>query len=318
MFEQVVEEIRKAKNIAISFHVSPDGDSIGSSLALMKGLRKLGKKVSILCRENIPEILSFLPSAEEINKSSGRIDSNCEVLIVLDCGNLERVNCDIITDSKSNYKLLNLDHHISNDYYGDVNCVDPQYSAMGEMIYLLLTEMGIEIDSDMAVCIYTSIMMDCGSFKYSNTTALTHKIAGALIEKNIDFPEIHRKIYENKKFALVKLSGKLIEGMYLMFDGRLCVMEASKHVIENLNVDPADVSDLVSIGTEIEGVEVVVFIKENDENYKISLRSKTSFDVRKLAEQYGGGGHSKAAGFTYSGDLMKLKNKLTKTIGDLL
>lgn len=318
MFEQVIEEINKCESIGISFHVSPDGDSIGSSLALMLGLRKLGKKVNILCKENAPEVFNFLPSVEEINKSSGRLESNYDALIILDCGNVARINCDFDKGKGRYYRLLNLDHHVSNDYYGDVNFVDTQYSAMGEMIYLLLQKMNVDIDNDMTICLYTSIITDCGSFKYSNTTALTHKIAGALIEKRIDFPDIHRKIYENKKFPLVKLAGRLIDEMYLLFEGKLCVIEARKQVTEQLSVDPADVSDLVSLGTEIEGVEVVIFIKENEDKYKISLRSKTDYDVRKLAEKFGGGGHPKAAGFTYSGDLESLKKDLIKMIGDSL
>ncbi|MDP4087803.1 MAG: bifunctional oligoribonuclease/PAP phosphatase NrnA [Bacillota bacterium] len=318
MFEQVIEEINRCESIAISFHVSPDGDAVGSSLALMNGLRKLGKKVNILCRESVPEILSFLPSAGEINKSTGIEEGYFDCLIVLDCGNIDRINIDFEINGDREYRLLNLDHHASNDYYGDVNYVDTKYSAMGEIVYLLLMEMGVEIDSDMAICLYTSIMTDCGSFKYSNTTSLTHNIAGALIDKKIDFPEIHRKIYENKKFELVKLAGKLIEGMYLQCNNRLCIIEAMANVTESLGVDPADVSDLVYIGTDIQGVEVVVFIKQNADKYKISLRSKKYFDVRVLAEKYGGGGHAKAAGFSYTGDLEKLKQDLIKMIGDSL
>ncbi|WP_163192653.1 DHH family phosphoesterase [Clostridium thermarum] len=318
MFKEIIEQINKASNIAISFHVSPDGDSIGSALALMYGLRKLGKKVNILCKEAVPEILNFLPSVEEINKSDGTIDDDVDCLIVLDCGNVERINCHFKDIAPRKYVLVNMDHHLSNDFYGDVNYVDPSYSAVGEIIYLLLQEMGISIDTEIAKCLYTSIITDCGSFKFSNTTALTHKIAGDLITKNIDFSEIHRIIYENKKLALVKLTGRLIDSLYLACDDRVCIIEVSKALMKEYSVSTSEVSDLVSIGAEIRGVEVVVFIKENDDNYKVSLRSKTNFDVRKLAEDYGGGGHSKASGFTYSGSVEELKETLIQKIGDSL
>jgi phosphoesterase RecJ-like protein len=318
MFKEVIENINKARSIAISFHVSPDGDSIGSSLALMFGLRKLGKKVNISCKETTPEIFNFLPGIEEINKSDGRLDDDIDCFIVLDCGNDERINSHIKDTVNRKYVLINIDHHLSNDFYGDINCVNTSFCAVGEMIYLLLKEINIIVDKDIAKCLYTSIITDCGSFKFSNTTTLTHKIAGELITTDIDFPEIHRIIYENKKLPLVKLAGRLIDNIYLVCDDKVCIIELRKYLLEEFSVDSSEASDLVSIGTEIRGVEVVVFIKENDDKHKVSLRSKTDFDVRKLAEEYGGGGHSKASGFSYSGSIEDLKNELIKKIGDSL
>ena len=318
MFKEVIECIKRSNNIAISFHVSPDGDSVGSSLALMHGIRKLGKKVSILCNENAPETFNFLCGAEEISNSDGIIDRETDCLIILDCGNVSRINCNVENLSNRKYTLINIDHHLSNDFYGDINVVDASYCAVGEMIYLLLSECGIDIDDNISKCLYTSIITDCGSFKFSNTTSLTHKIASELISKNINFPDIHRLIYENKKFSLVKLSGKIINNMYLECSGRVCIIEVGKQLLEEFSINSSDVSDLVSIGTEIEGVEVVIFIKEQGDSKKVSLRSKTSFDVRKLAEEYGGGGHSKASGFSYSGDTNELKKNLIKSIGEFL
>lgn len=318
MFNGISESIRKAGKIAISFHVSPDGDSIGSALALMLGLRQLGKKVNIVCKENVPEVFNFLPNIEEINASDGKIKDDVDCLIVLDCGNTARINVSGDNLINRRYTIINIDHHLSNDHYGDINYVDTSYCAVGEIIYLLLSENNVNIDTDIAKCIYTSIITDCGSFKFSNTTALTHKISGELITKNINFPEIHRTIYENKKFALVKLSGRIIENLYLTCNDRVCIIEVTKDILNEFSVDSSEVSDLVSIGTEIQGVEVVIFIKENDENIKVSLRAKTHFDVRKLAEEYGGGGHSKASGFSYAGNIENLKKELIKKIGESL
>ncbi|NLM34135.1 MAG: bifunctional oligoribonuclease/PAP phosphatase NrnA [Clostridiales bacterium] len=318
MLNKIAEVIKKSKRINISFHVSPDGDSIGSALGLMHGLRKLNKTVNIVCKETVPEVFNYLLGVDEINISTGKLDYAVDCVIVLDCGNVDRINFDTSDLSARNYVLLNIDHHLSNDHYGDINYVDASYSAVGEIVYLLLKELGVTIDKEIAKCLYTSIITDCGSFRFSNTTRLTHSIAGDLISMDIDFPAIHSLIYENKNYSLVKLSGKVIDNMFLCCDNKVCFMEVSQKMLEEFSVDSSDASGLVDIGTTIKGVEVVVFIKENSDGYKVSLRSKHKFDVRKLAEEYGGGGHSKASGFTYKGNLEELKAELIYKIGAAL
>ena len=138
MLNEIVEAIKKSKKINISFHVSADGDSIGSALALMHGLRKLGKTVNIVCKETVPEVFNYLLGVEEINKSTGVLDYGVDCVIVLDCGNIDRINFDTSDLKNRDYILINIDHHLSNDNYGDLNYVDPSYSAVGEIIYLLL------------------------------------------------------------------------------------------------------------------------------------------------------------------------------------
>ncbi|MDT8716417.1 bifunctional oligoribonuclease/PAP phosphatase NrnA [Clostridium sp. 19966] len=310
MFEQIVDIITNSNNIAISFHVSPDGDSLGSSLALMQGIEKLGKNVSIRCNEAIPEDFKFLPRSNSIQ--NGDIPSDTDCLIILDCGNVERVNCNLINDR--NYVLVNIDHHISNDKYGDINYVNDKNSSMGEIVFLLMKELNLDINQEMAICMYTSIMTDTGSFRFSNTTKLTHDVVGELISTGIDFSAIHRSMYENKKYQMVKLSAKVIEDMTLHFLGKVCFMQVDEEMQKSIDYYPEDVSELISVGTQIEGVEVVVFFKCKTDRIKVSLRSKTYFDVRKIAELYGGGGHIKAAGFTYEGELSKLKDELMKKI----
>lgn len=249
MFEEIINCIWKSNNIRISFHVSPDGDSMGSSLALMQGLRRMGKYARVISNETIPKLYEYLPYASEIK--SEIIDKDVDCVIILDCGNKERINCDLNSSDNKKYVLINLDHHISNDKYGDINFVGTQYSSMGEIVYLLLKEMNIQIDKYIALCLYTSIITDCGSFKYSNTTPLTHQICAELIATGIDFPEIHRIIYENKDYKIVKLSGKLIETMHLECDGKICILQLTNRMLDEMECDSLDVSDLISIGTEI-------------------------------------------------------------------
>jgi bifunctional oligoribonuclease and PAP phosphatase NrnA len=309
----VIKKIKESDVIGITCHISPDGDSIGSSLALMLGLKKINKKPYIISRETIPDIYKFLPHSDKFDVSNSDISAGTDCLVVLDCGNVERINGSFDIGSRG-YSLINIDHHLSNDRYGDINYVDTNASAVGEIVYDILSVLGSEIDSEIAACLYTAIITDCGSFKYTNTTAKTHNIAGNLICTGIDFTEIHRMIYENKPFNRIKLYAKVIDNMYLTLSDRLCVMELNKMMLTKLNLGESDTSDVVSIGMEIDSVEVAALFKEKDDGIRVSLRSKHDFDARKIAEAFGGGGHSKASGFTIRKSLQEAKDIVIKQI----
>ncbi|MBE6042663.1 DHH family phosphoesterase [Clostridium thermopalmarium] len=309
----IIEKIKKSKKIGITCHISPDGDSLGSSLALMQGLLNIGKSAYIISKEEIPETFYYLPYSDRINKDLNYVLEDTDTVIVLDCGNFERINADIDLNTKK-YTLINIDHHISNDNYGDLNYIDTNAAAVAEIIYELLEVLNVNIDKDIATCLYTSILTDTGSFRHSNTTRLTHKIAGELIYKKIDFSEIHRKIFENISFERLKLQGKIIEKMHLELNKKLCIMELTKEMIEEFNIDKSDTSDLVNIGTQIDTVEVAILLKECDCVTKVSLRSKKKVDVRKIAEMFNGGGHIRAAGFSTNVSLQEIKSILIKQI----
>lgn len=313
IMNDIISTIRKSNKIGVTFHLSPDGDALGSSLALMQSLKKLGKDCYIISKEKIPEVYNFLPYADEINMSIGEVLDETDCVIVLDCGNLERIAGDLKLKSK-HYVLINMDHHLSNDLYGDLNFVDTNAAAVGEIIYQIIRLMGIVMDKDMATCMYTSLVTDTGGFKYSNTTSVTHTIAGDLINIGIDFSDIHRIIFENKKYERVKLYAKAIDTINLMFDNKLCVMEVTKKMLNEVGVEPSDTSDIVSIGMGIDVVEVCALLKESDGGIKVSLRSKKDLDVRKIAESFGGGGHTKAAGLFLKTSLDEAKNIIIKAV----
>lgn len=291
----IINKINESSKIALSFHSSPDGDSIGSSLALMQGLRGIGKKVYIVSKENIPANYRFLPYADEISSETKNIKPDTDLVVILDCGNVERIN---IEDGLSNRKftLINVDHHVSNDYYGDLNYVDTKASSMGEIVFELLQLSGITITKDIAKCIYTSILTDTGSFRHSNTTSKTHVIVSKLLETEIDFSEIHRLIFDNKEYSRIKLMGKAIESMYLTCDNKVSIIKITNDMFKELGIEDTDTSEIASLGLKINSVEVAVVLKEAKDGTKISFRSKSFVDVRKVAEIYGGGGHIKAAG----------------------
>lgn len=301
ILNDIVNAIKDSKTIGITFHVSPDGDSLGSALALALALKKIDKDCYIICEDNVPELYKFLPFSK-VNMEETIIDYITDTVIVLDCGDVKRISAYVDMNNRS-YTVLNIDHHLSNQFYGDVNLVDTNSAAVGEIVYELIKAMDIALDSDIAKSIYTSMVSDTGGFKYSNTTSKTHTIASDLISYDINFNDIHMTLFQSKNFSRVKLYGKVIEKLYLVEDNKVCIMKLTKSMLNELGVEASDTSDIISLGTDIDSVEVVALLKESDSTVKVSLRSKHLVDVRKIAETFGGGGHMRAAGLTIDSNL---------------
>ncbi|WP_373899625.1 DHH family phosphoesterase [Haloimpatiens sp. FM7315] len=316
--EDIIYTIKNSKNIVITFHESPDGDSIGSSLALMQGLKKLHKNVQIISKESVPKYLSFLPFSIEINGYSNEIPANTDCVIVVDCGDVKRINAKGICLTSKTYTLLNIDHHLSNEYYGDYNFVDTSAIAVAEIIYDILKSMDIEIDKDMAECLYTSIITDSGSFKYQGTSLRTHNIAGQLINTGIDFTKIHRMVFDNKPLNKVLLYGEVINCIEVVLDGKVCIMKLTEEMTKKLNMENEDTGDVISLGTQIDTVEVTVLLKEWKSGTKVSLRSKSNFDVRKIAEKFNGGGHTRASGMLLDFNVEKSREIIINAIKEEL
>jgi phosphoesterase RecJ-like protein len=297
-FNDIKSIIGKSNNIGISFHTSMDGDCIGSSLALMQGLRAYGKNCSILCKETLPDTFSYLYLSNEIDGCNSKVTDKMDCIICIDCGNVQRLNFDF-DNSKRKYVLINIDHHVSNDYYGDFNYIDSNSSSMGEIIHELLKSLDIPINSEMATSLYTSIVTDTGWFRFSNTTPKTLRVAEELLTIGVNAQIIYSNIYENKKINNIKLQGLVINDMELHFSGKLCFMKVTQEMLEKLSMESKDASDIVNLGTQINGVEIAVLLRETNINeIKVSLRSKKSFNVCKIAEKFNGGGHIKASGCT--------------------
>lgn len=310
---EVASRINLFKKIAITFHTSPDGDSLGSALALLIGLRKLKKEVYIISKEVIPQAFLFLPCSIEINGKATEPLVDTECVIVLDCGDFKRINANLCMVNKK-FELINMDHHLSNDLYGDVNFVDTSASATSEIVYEVLRLLHVEIDKEISTCLYTSLLTDTGSFKHSSTTAVTHNIAGELINTGIEFSNIHRIIFENKKFEKIKFYGEVINNMTSELNAKVCIMYISKRILEKYESVSEDTSDVITFGASIDTVEVTVLIKDTENGVKVSLRSKSIVDVSKIAEVFNGGGHIRAAGFFTEGNFDDTKAKLMEIL----
>jgi bifunctional oligoribonuclease and PAP phosphatase NrnA len=317
MDKEISKLLSKAGGVAIFPHVSADGDAIGSSLALGLALRNAGKTVKIYIEENIPTVFKFLPGldlADSYNESDEVMDVN----IALDTGDVGRLASRAETFFKAPC-TINIDHHVTNTNFGHLNFVDALSASTGEIVYSLIKQMKLEIDTDIAMCLYTAIATDTGGFQYGNTTAETHRIAAELLETGINVGELSQRIFDNTTYEKLKLTQKSIELLELHENSKLAVVVLSLEDIRSTGAKDEDCDGIVNIGRSIEGVEVSVLIKEKENNeVRVNLRSKSYVDVSEVAATLDGGGHKRAAGCTVKGSIEDAKTKIINAIKDRL
>lgn len=301
---QIAKFILESKKIGITYHVSPDGDAVGSVLALFNALKSLNKDCYIISKDTLSENLKFLKGSDEITGEITEPVDETDIVVVLDCGNLERVSANL---KEFTGTIVNIDHHLSNDKYGDINYIDSNAAATAEIVFELLNLMGINFDEansvikDIGTCMYTSIVTDTGAYRHSNVTERTHRISAVLKKIGVDNTFIYQSLFDNKDFSRIKLIGKALSSMQVILNGKVALLEIDKNFTSDLGVDVGDTSDIISYGLQIKGVEVTLLLKEVEDGVKASLRAKSYVDVRKIAEVFGGGGHIRAAG-------IKIKN----------
>lgn len=309
---QIGKIIKENNNFAIVSHTSPDGDSMGSLLALYNILHLNNKNADMFIDDVLPEKYSFLPFTDCIKAYTDNKYYDC--VFALDCGDPERLGKfkDLMNKAAL---VVNIDHHISNSMYGNVNLLETDASSVGEILYSIFVDNNYEIDRDTAICLYTSILTDTGGFKYSNTTPKAMKIAGDLINTGINFTEIYSTIYDRKSLQEVKLMSRVTSTLEMALDNRLAFLTLFKDMLTECGAKEEDASEFINISRDIEGVEAAVFFKEKSSKaFRVSLRSKSKIDVRLIAEKFGGGGHIRAAGCTIEGEYEKIKRVLIDEI----
>lgn len=314
--EEMIEVLRKAPKVALFSHVSPDGDCIGSMLAIGLALEKMGKEVSFYNPNSVPSYLAFLPGSSRIRQELP--SPQPKILLFVDCTDLERVNLSR-SEISGDSTVLNLDHHISNLFFGDFNWVDSQASAVGEVALTLISQLGVEIDVDMATNLYTAIVTDSGCFEYSNTTAQTHRLTADLLDKGADLSRIHHNIFDQKPLAQIKLLERALNGLEIHADGQLAIMILSAEDFQKSGAEQELSEGLVNHARSIAGVEVAVLLKEvGPQEIKGGLRSNLWLNVNEIAALFGGGGHLRAAGCTLRIPMAEAKQSITTAIEEAL
>ncbi len=317
MFKEAIKLINKSEKIYIVSHENPDGDAIGSSFALNFALKKLGE-ISNVIMPICSEDFKFLPNIDECVSKVSEEDNEYDLIICLDSSNSSRLACSQ-EDFEKAKTILVIDHHEIVKNYGDVNCVDPQIPATCELIYNLLTEMNIEIDKKTATYLYTGIMTDTGSFNYSNTKPSTLYIASKLLEKDIDFADICKRLNDTIKESKLKLIAKTIDNMEVYLDGKIRYSYIDKNTLNNLNITDEEAEGMVNYLRSVENTQVAIYVREKENGeQKVSMRSTELLDVAKIAIQFGGGGHSRAAGYTMQKSYEEEKIKLLNVVEEML
>ncbi|MDR0978214.1 MAG: bifunctional oligoribonuclease/PAP phosphatase NrnA [Endomicrobium sp.] len=293
---EISKIISQSKTFFIAGHVKPDGDSIGSALALSSFINRIGKKACVYSIDEIPKFVKFLKGSDEIKKSVKEAD-RFDCAVILECLDFSRMG-NIITPSQAG-KIINIDHHSTYTNFGDVNYIVSSASSTAELVLSIFEYMKVKISKDEAECLYTGIVTDTGRFQQVNTTPNSHIASAKLMKCGIDVNKIYREIYEKGSLNALKLQGLALCSIKTILSGRVAYIILTKDILKKTGTLPYDCEGIVNYTLRIDGVIVGCVFKEVDENTtKVSFRSVKSFDLLKVACKFGGGGHKNAAGCT--------------------
>lgn len=310
VLDSIKEKIEASNSIAILTHEHPDGDAVGSSLALMHGLKKIGKNVDVII-PGVHKMYSVMPGFEEIKEYYSE-DSNYDLCIALDSSDLERLHvCRGIFEKAKN--TIVIDHHITNQNFGDVNYVNAVASSTCQNLLVVLAYLGIAISKDIAACTYAGILTDTGGFRY-NVQQETFEFAAMLLETGIDITKIYRNLFDLTTESRTRLLGRALDRLEILSSGKIAFTYILKDDEDEFNIIDGDHEGIVNYGRNIDGVEVSIFVRQVDNKFKISMRSNEYLDVSLIATKYGGGGHMKAAGITTDMSLELIKQTLVTEI----
>lgn len=308
------KKILESQNIAITSHLRPDGDSICTGLALYFMGELLGKKMTIINNDRTPFPFNHFPDVSNI--AIGQIEpDNYDCVILLECANVSRSG----QKSLENYFKINIDHHYSNDFYADINWVDPEASAVAEMVFHLEKKLGITITPQIANHLYCGIVSDTGSFQFSNTRAKSFETCYKLVKKGASPIQISELLYNNNPPEKIKLLGQILSTLKMNEKNNLAIITMFKKNLSLLNLKEIETEDISTLARSIKGVQMVLFFKEVNKNtFRITLRSKGKANAAMVAEYFGGGGHIHASGFTVKGRYEDLLEEIPKIVEGLL
>ena len=303
--KKVAEKLLKEESVGIIFHIRPDGDAIGSALALYLALISKGVKAEVLCADDIPEKFSFLPIISKIKRGA---DKEYSALIAVDCGELSRLG-DLSEFYFKHKNTYNIDHHVSNTKFGCFNyvCTKPSNS---ENVYEILTVLGVEITKEIASLLFMGLMTDTGGFRHKSVLGSTYKTAGELIDCGAEPNEIYYNCFSKQTKGRAKLFGVVVSKLRYFLEDRLCIASVFISDIESAGAKPSDTEGFIDFVMGIDGVEVGVCLLETDKNkFKISFRGRDT-DVNEIAGCFGGGGHRLASGCQIHGEYEEVIDKL--------
>jgi len=293
MYKKIWNKIKESDNIVLISHVNPDGDALGSSLSMYNILKNMGKNVTIVNTTELASYLDFLPNFDKVKK---QLPKKIDLMISFDCGSFDRLGI----EEKPSF-LINIDHHISNTNYGDINLIE-EAASTSQVVFNILEANGVEIDTDSAICIYTALVTDTGNFQYESVTDEVFRVASELVKCGVKPDFISKMLYERDRLSRLRFLAKALDTLELHLEGKVGSVEVTNELMAITGAIKDDTDGLVNMVRKLESVEVAMMLREEENgDIKISLRSKNYVDVSKIAVKYGGGGHIRASGATISG-----------------
>ena len=311
--EAVAEAIRKAQKIAVCSHVNPDGDTLGCATAMRLALMKLGKEVSLFCDGKVPDMLSFLPGAEEIRIPTGT-EGPFDLMLAVDASDEKRLGACAALKAVSAH-TAQIDHHPTNPIYMEVNSVDGDAPATAVMIREQLKALDVDLTPEIAVCLYTGVSTDTGNFAFAATNAECFSIMSELMEQDLPLARLNRILFREHAMPQVKLLGCALSSLEYYENGRIAVMKLTRKDFEECRALSEHADTLVNYGLDTIGTRMAMLAREADNGMiKFSLRAKEPDAINDVAQSFGGGGHPQAAGITMDGPLEAAMDKVLQAM----
>ena len=315
--DPIISQIKKAQHILLASHSEPDGDAISSLLGLGLALGKLNKKTTLYNASPIPAVYRFLPSVERIVRHIRKANTY-DLAFILDCGDLARIG-EASTIIARIPVIINVDHHITNTGFGDIQLVDPSACSTAEIVYRLIKRLNVTIDKAIATSIYTGILTDTGSFRFSNTNQAAFAISREMAELGVEPYNVSQHVFGTYSLGRIKLLNLALDSIEISDNGKLSIMTVTRSMLAATGTHPEDVDGMINYARRIEDVKVAALIQEqrngksdsdSQGRFHVSLRSDGSVDVAAIAGAFGGGGHVSAAGFQVETTLTQLKSEI--------
>ena len=310
--QQIIDVIRSSTSFLLTTHEGPDGDAIGSSLALASFLRNIGKDVTVHYQDRVPDLYTFIPGADTVLQHIP--DRQYDVAFVLDIGERRRAGKEFCAFTRVS-TTVNLDHHLSCENFGTYNLIDSQAAATGILVHRIVSAYGYRFDRDTALCIYVAIITDTGSFRYSNANREAFSVAGEMIDCGINAWDVAEQLYENQPQRRLELLAKCLPTLHVFKDGQAASVTVTCDMYAACGGDAELTDGFVNYPRSIRGVEVAIFFRQLEERkFKVGFRSKGKVNVAAFSAALGGGGHHNAAGCTVDGSLEDVKATVYKIV----
>jgi phosphoesterase RecJ-like protein len=311
---QIVEAVRARQRFVVTSHARPDGDAIGSAMAMAFALRQMGKEARVVSADPAPPPLAPFPGVTEIEVTP-RVADPGDAVMVMECGSLSRTG---IEGLERGY-VVNIDHHVGNSMYGALNWFDVSAAACGEMVFDLVNALGVPLTREIATHVYVAILTDTGSFHYSNITPRTFDISRRCLEAGVDPSSIARTVFDSNSLARLRLHNAILNRMELDASGRIATLWVDRAMTAALGATYEDTEGVINVPLTVREIVAVAFFKEQGpDDWRVSMRSKGDVDINAIAKEFGGGGHKNASGCNASGRLDRLKKQFETKIASAI